>query len=150
MRCPPSAAGDIARVLDMPDASTRRFLTLDEVAEELATSKNQVYALVRQRELGAIKIGGRGQWRVGRDLEKKIERLYEETRQFIKDHPHDQEAEQDPGLGDGVEKPGHEEVTALAAMSNPLPPSAAVGADNSLRATASGSDAQRDDAGPEL
>ena len=146
----PAAAGDIARVLDMPDAPTRRFLTLDEVAEELATSKNQVYALVRQRELGAIKIGGRGQWRVGRDdLEKYIERLYEETRQFIKDHPYDQEAEQDPGLGDSVE-PGHEEVTALAAMSNPLPPNAAVGADNSPRATASGSDAHRDDAGPEL
>jgi excisionase family DNA binding protein len=44
----------------MPDAPMQRFLTLDQVAEELSTSRNQVYALVRQGELGAIKIGGRG------------------------------------------------------------------------------------------
>jgi excisionase family DNA binding protein len=41
-----------------------RFLTLSEVAEVLNTSSAQVYALVRRGELKAIKIGGRGQWRV--------------------------------------------------------------------------------------
>jgi excisionase family DNA binding protein len=106
----------------MPDTPTQRFLTLDQVAEELSTSKNQVYALVRQGELEAIKVGGRGQWRVERvKLEQYIEHLYEETRQFIQDHPFDQEAEQD---ADGA---GLDDVTGLAAMSNPLPPSAAVG-----------------------
>jgi excisionase family DNA binding protein len=41
-----------------------RFLTLTDVAEVLNTSSAQVYALVRRKELKAIKIGGRGQWRV--------------------------------------------------------------------------------------
>ncbi len=41
-----------------------RFLTMDQVAEQLATSRAQVYALVRSGELPALKIGGRGQWRV--------------------------------------------------------------------------------------
>ncbi|WP_152186842.1 helix-turn-helix domain-containing protein [Segeticoccus rhizosphaerae] len=44
--------------------STGRFMTLDQVAEELATSRAQAYALVRSGELPAIKVGGRGQWRV--------------------------------------------------------------------------------------
>jgi excisionase family DNA binding protein len=43
-----------------------RFLTLDDVAEELVTSRAQVYVLVRSGELEAIKIGGRGRWRVER------------------------------------------------------------------------------------
>lgn len=74
----------------MPDAPASRFLKLEDVAEELNMSKNQIYALVRQGELAAVKIGGRGQWRVERDkLEQYIERLYDETRQFIKDHPYD-------------------------------------------------------------
>ena len=42
---------------------TPRFLTLDDVAEILAVSWSQAYALVRRRELIAIQIGGRGQWR---------------------------------------------------------------------------------------
>ena len=41
-----------------------RFLTLTDVAEVLNTSSAQVYALVRRGDLVAIKIGGRGQWRV--------------------------------------------------------------------------------------
>jgi prophage regulatory protein len=44
-----------------------RFLKLDEVAEELATSRTQVYALSRSGDLPAIRMGaGRGQWRVER------------------------------------------------------------------------------------
>jgi excisionase family DNA binding protein len=45
-------------------SGTPRFLTLADVAEVLNTSVAQVYALVRRGELPAIKIGGRGQWRV--------------------------------------------------------------------------------------
>jgi excisionase family DNA binding protein len=56
-----------------------RFLTLADVAEILATSTAQVYALVRRGELRAIKIGGRGQWRVETvELEAFIQRMYEQ------------------------------------------------------------------------
>jgi excisionase family DNA binding protein len=41
-----------------------RFLNLSEVAEVLAVSRWQVYALVRTGALRAVKIGGRGVWRV--------------------------------------------------------------------------------------
>ena len=41
-----------------------RFLTLADVAAVLNISDSQTYALVRSGELPAIKIGGRGQWRV--------------------------------------------------------------------------------------
>jgi excisionase family DNA binding protein len=65
-----------------------RFLKLDDVAAELAISWSQTYALVRSGELAAIKIGGRGQWRVERAaLEEYIARCYEETRAFVATHP---------------------------------------------------------------
>jgi excisionase family DNA binding protein len=65
-----------------------RFLTLSDVAEILNISASQTYALVRNGELPAIKIGGRGQWRVERtQLESYIERLYSETRDFVEAHP---------------------------------------------------------------
>jgi excisionase family DNA binding protein len=64
-----------------------RFLQLSDVAEVLNTSAAQVYALVRSGELPAIKIGGRGQWRVeASELEKYIERMYDETRDFVSTH----------------------------------------------------------------
>ena len=60
---------------------TPRFLTLDDVAEILAVSWSQAYALVRRKELIAIQIGGRGQWRVEvAELERFIERKYAEAR----------------------------------------------------------------------
>ena len=65
-----------------------RFLTLTDVAEVLNISQSQVYALVRNNELAAIKIGGRGQWRVERDrLEDYITRMYQQTSDFIAEHP---------------------------------------------------------------
>jgi len=64
-----------------------RFLQLADVAEILNTSSAQVYALVRSGELPAIKIGGRGQWRVeSAQLEKYIERMYAQTREFVATH----------------------------------------------------------------
>lgn len=67
---------------------TPRFLTLADVAEVLNTSSAQVYALVRRGELPAIKIGGRGQWRVeAAQLETFIEQMYVETKTFVEDHP---------------------------------------------------------------
>lgn len=66
----------------------RRFLRLADVAEILNTSAAQVYALVRSGELPAIKIGGRGQWRVEESvLEEYIARMYEQTRAFVQAHP---------------------------------------------------------------
>jgi excisionase family DNA binding protein len=72
-----------------------RFLQLSDVADVLNISANQVYALVRRGDIPAVKIGGRGQWRVeSAELEKYIERLYTETKQFIDAHPFGEEAEQ--------------------------------------------------------
>ena len=69
-------------------AGQPRFLTLADVAEVLNTSSAQVYALVRRGELPAIKIGGRGQWRVeSSQLEDYIQRLYAETAAFVDQHP---------------------------------------------------------------
>ena len=68
--------------------ATPRFLQLADVAEVLNISGAQVYALVRRRELKAIKVGGRGQWRVeASELEAYIERAYADAEQFVRDHP---------------------------------------------------------------
>ena len=67
----------------MDAASVGRFLTLADTAEVLNISLNQAYVLVRSGELPAIKIGGKGQWRVERTvLETYIEAKYEEARRL--------------------------------------------------------------------
>lgn len=59
----------------------RRFIPLTEVSEILDISAAQAYALVRTGDLPAIKVGGRGQWRVETsELENYIQRMYAETR----------------------------------------------------------------------
>ena len=76
-----------------------RFLQLADVAETLNISSAQVYALVRSGDLPAIKIGGRGQWRVeASELESYIARMYTETRDFVTTHPFGKadDAEHDP------------------------------------------------------
>lgn len=84
-----------------------RFLLLSDVAEVLNTSSKQVYALVRTGELPAIKIGGRGQWRVeASELEKYIGRMYDQTRQFVEDHQFGRLA--DAGGSDEVSEPGQQ------------------------------------------
>lgn len=63
---------------------TGHFMPLAGVAERLGVSASQVYALVRCGELPAIKIGGRGQWRVEEAvLDEYIDRMYEQTRALI-------------------------------------------------------------------
>jgi excisionase family DNA binding protein len=65
-----------------------RFFTLEDVATYLNVSVPQVYALVRSGALPAIKIGGRGVWRVDRrQLEAYIERRHRETEDFTRSHP---------------------------------------------------------------
>lgn len=61
-----------------------RFIPLADVAEVLAISATQAYALVHSGELRAIQVGGRGQWRVEvTELEAYIERKYAETRRLV-------------------------------------------------------------------
>ncbi len=63
-----------------------RFLQLTDVAEILNISSSQTYALVRSGELPAIKIGGRGQWRVEEKmLEQYIEERYAEASRVIQE-----------------------------------------------------------------
>ena len=68
--------------------AAERFLQLADVADILNISASQTYALVRSGELPAIKIGGRGQWRVeATELEAYIQRAYADTKTFIDEHP---------------------------------------------------------------
>jgi len=68
----------------------KRFIPLTEVSEILDISSAQAYALVRSGELPAIKVGGRGQWRVETTvLEDYIQRMYSQTRDFVRTHGED-------------------------------------------------------------
>ncbi|WP_228389574.1 helix-turn-helix domain-containing protein [Cumulibacter manganitolerans] len=74
-----------------------RFLKLTDVAETLNISSAQAYALVRNGELPAIKVGGRGQWRVETTvLEAYIQRMYEKTERLVAEHALE-DADEEPG-----------------------------------------------------
>ena len=95
-------------------SGTPRFLTLADVAEVLNTSSAQVYALVRRGDLPAIKIGGRGQWRVeSAQLEEFIQRMYAETRTFVDEHPLRARPSQRPESERGLSRPRESRVTAM-------------------------------------
>jgi excisionase family DNA binding protein len=65
-----------------------RLLTLEDVATYLNVSAAQAYSLVRSGELPAIKLGGRGVWRVDRrELDAYIERKQAETQEWARAHP---------------------------------------------------------------
>ena len=65
-----------------------RFLLMTDVAEQLNVSVSQVYHMVRSGELPAIKIGGRGQWRIeAAKLEEYIEHKYAETAEWVRSNP---------------------------------------------------------------
>ncbi|WP_432831468.1 helix-turn-helix domain-containing protein [Dactylosporangium sp. CA-092794] len=65
-----------------------RFLLMSDVAEQLNVSVSQVYHMVRSGELPAIKVGGRGQWRIERSkLEEYIEHKYAETAEWVRSNP---------------------------------------------------------------
>lgn len=58
--------------------SAPRFLTIEQVADELNVGLPQVRALLRSGELRGIQIGPRGLWRIGRvDLEDFIIGAYQ-------------------------------------------------------------------------
>ena len=65
-----------------------RFLLMSDVAELLNVTMSQVYHMVRSGELPAIKVGGRGQWRVERaKLEAYINQKYAETADWVRENP---------------------------------------------------------------
>jgi excisionase family DNA binding protein len=67
-----------------------RFLKIEDAAAELATSKSQIYALLRSGELQGIQIGGRAQWRIERvKLEDYIEQAYRKTAESLAELPSD-------------------------------------------------------------
>ncbi len=73
-----------------------RFYTLEDVATILNVRVAQVYALVRSGDLPAIKLGGRGVWRVDRiQLEDYIERMHMKTREWAIAHPLTSNQEED-------------------------------------------------------
>ncbi|MGP9745926.1 helix-turn-helix domain-containing protein [Brachybacterium sp. AOP29-B2-41] len=57
---------------------SRKFITLDDLQEVMSISRSQAYALVRSGELRALRVGGRGQWRIEiTELDAYIERCYQ-------------------------------------------------------------------------
>jgi excisionase family DNA binding protein len=89
----PELAGDLerhhAQEAFMPTPGVEpRFYTLEDVATILNVRVAQVYALVRSGELPAVKLGGRGVWRVDRlQLDTYIERMHEQTADWARKHP---------------------------------------------------------------
>lgn len=66
---------------ELPD---RRFLTIQQVAEELNIGTPQVRALLKSGELRGFQIGGRRLWRIGaEDVESFIREAYEQTARRI-------------------------------------------------------------------
>ena len=64
--------------MDGNESLGRQFITLDEVQVVLSISRSQAYALVRTGDLRALRVGGRGQWRVElTELDAYIERCYQ-------------------------------------------------------------------------
>lgn len=67
-------------VVSEQPVTKRRFLTIEQVAEELNVGLPQVRTLLKTGELRGIQIGGRGMWRIGQtDLENYIISAYEQT-----------------------------------------------------------------------
>jgi excisionase family DNA binding protein len=65
-----------------------RFLTPRDVATLLKVSESQVYALMRSGDLPAIKIGGRGVWRVDRlRLEAWLDEQHDRTAEWVRNNP---------------------------------------------------------------
>ncbi len=65
-------------------SASPRLLTPKDVAAYLNITESQVYTLMREGDLLALKIGRRGVWRVDREeLERYLERLKEEAHQRV-------------------------------------------------------------------
>lgn len=68
-----------------------RFLTIEQVAQELNVGEPLVRAMLKSGELRGIRVGGRGAWRIGRgDVEDYIEQGYRRTAEKIANGDFDQ------------------------------------------------------------
>jgi excisionase family DNA binding protein len=78
----------MAMTLASDDEVQQRYFSLDEVARFLGVRRSQVYALVRSGDLPAIKLGGRGVWRVDRrQLDTYLAGLHAATATWTQQHP---------------------------------------------------------------
>jgi len=67
-----------------PADPRRRFLTIEQAAEELNVGLPTVRGLLSAGELRGIQVGGRGLWRIGSaDLEEYITNAYARTAEQI-------------------------------------------------------------------
>lgn len=67
----------------LPDGKPR-FMTIEQVAEELNVGVPLVRSLLKSGELRGIQIGGKGIWRIGAaDLESYIEDAYRTTAEHV-------------------------------------------------------------------
>ncbi|MDR6688964.1 excisionase family DNA binding protein [Arthrobacter sp. 1088] len=69
----------------MPDEIKKlRFLTVEQVAEDLNVSEVQVRSPLKSGDLKGIQIGGRNVWRIGAsDVEDYIAEAYKRTAERI-------------------------------------------------------------------
>lgn len=68
----------------MTEEPRRRFLTIEQAAEELNVGVPIIRSLLKSGELRGIQIGGRGAWRIGTaDIEAYIEEAYRRTAEKI-------------------------------------------------------------------
>jgi excisionase family DNA binding protein len=66
------------------------FHHVGQRGRRLATSRSQIYALLRSGELKGIQIGGRNQWRIERvKLEEFIQEAYRRADAALQDLPDD-------------------------------------------------------------
>lgn len=66
------------------EPAKRRFLTIEQVAEELNSKSSLIRGLIKSGELRAIQIGAAGQWRIGlQDFEDYIAEAYRRTAERI-------------------------------------------------------------------
>lgn len=64
--------------------TSTRFLTVKDVAEELAITEPAVYTLLKTGEVAAIQVGPKRVWRIERaKLEEYIEQQYTAARESI-------------------------------------------------------------------
>jgi excisionase family DNA binding protein len=64
--------------------SARRFLTIEQVADELNVGEPLVRATLKTGELRGIQVGPRGAWRVGvNDVEDFIAEAYRKTAERV-------------------------------------------------------------------
>lgn len=68
----------------MSDGEKRRFLTVEQVAEELNVGQPLIRTLLKSGELRGIQIGGRRLWRIAAaDLEDYVSQAYDAAAEMI-------------------------------------------------------------------